>query len=276
MGKKVPATNFSRSWMRVDETDDPSFYAGMLEATRAQAVEAARRDPATAFGALGLRPGLRLLDVGCGLGDYLRVMAPLVAPGAAVGIDLSTELVGRAQALASPGPGNLAFRASDVYDMPFPHASFDRVTAMQVMLHLSDPWRALEEVRRVLAPGGKVLISEWDWDSTCLAVTDRDLGRRFTHLLCDQMRNGLIVRDLPHWLTGHGFVDVEVAAQAQVSREPGAAYQRLIEPATGELVRMGALSENDGFRLLEDLRDRTATGRYFLARTNYLTVATAG
>ena len=33
MGKKVPATNFSRSWMRVDETDDPSFYAGMLEAT---------------------------------------------------------------------------------------------------------------------------------------------------------------------------------------------------------------------------------------------------
>jgi SAM-dependent methyltransferase len=157
------------------------------------------------FGALGLRPGLRLLDVGCGTGDYLRVMAPLVAPGQAIGIDLSAELVKRAELLSRGEQPNMAFQVADVYDLPFADASFERVTATQVMVHLSYPWTAIRELRRVLVPGGRLAIAEWDWDSTCLAVTDRDLGRRFTHLLCDRINNGLIARELASELVSPGF-----------------------------------------------------------------------
>ena len=275
MSESVPTTNFSASWTRVDQTSDPSFYSSLLEATRAQGLDQARREPGAVFGPLELRAGLRVLDVGCGTGGYLRIMAPLVAPGPAVGIDLSATLIARAQQLAAAGDANVSFCVGDAYDLPFPDASFDRVVASQVLLHLADPWRAVAQMRRVLAPGGLLSIGEWDWDSTCLAVTDRELGRRFTHLLCDQMRNGLIVRELPWQLARHGFTRVAVTPQVRLSRDLDAAHEWLIEPVAHELVRTGAITSEEGARLLDDLRDRAGTGRYFLARTYYSVGAAA-
>jgi ubiquinone/menaquinone biosynthesis C-methylase UbiE len=276
MPDSVPTTNFSASWVRVDHTSNPSFYSALLDATRAEGLEQARREPGAAFGPLDLRPGLRVLDVGCGTGDYLRIMAPLVAPGPAVGIDVSATLIGVAQQRAATDGGNVSFRVGDAYELPLADASVDRAVATQVLLHLADPWRALAEMRRVLAPAGLISIGEWDWDSTCLAVTDRELGRRFTHLLCDQMHNGLIVRELPAQLALQGFTRVSVTPQVKLSREPGAAYQWLIEPVAQEFARTGALTTGEAARLLDDLRERARTGRYFLARTYYSVIATLG
>ena len=275
MSERVPVTNFSASWAQIDQTSDPSFYASLLDATRAEGLEEARRDPDAAFAPLKLRAGLRVLDVGCGTGDYLRIMAPLVAPGPAVGVDLSTTLIARAQRRAAPGQAHVSFQVGDAYKLPFADAAFDRVVAAQVLLHLADPWRAVAEMRRVLGPGGLLSIGEWDWDSTCLALTDRELGRRFTHLLCDQMNNGLIARELTWQLARRGFAHVAVTPQVQVCREPGAVHQWLIEPVTRELVRTGALTPGEGRLLLADLHDRAADGRYFLARTYYTAIATA-
>src|SRR5579859_4280311 len=125
------------------------FYASLLDATRAEGLAEARRDPDAAFAPLKLRAGLRVLDVGCGTGDYLRVMAPLVAPGRAVGVDLSAALVGCAQRRISPGQAHVTFKVGDACRLPFADAAFDRVIAHQVLLHLADPWRAIWEMRRV-------------------------------------------------------------------------------------------------------------------------------
>jgi ubiquinone/menaquinone biosynthesis C-methylase UbiE len=273
----VPVTNFSASWTRVDQTGDPSFYAALLDATRAEGLAAARRDPAAAFAPLRLRAGLRVLDVGCGTGAQVRIMAPLVAPGSAVGVDLSAALIARARQREAPGPapGQVSFQVGDACALPFADAAFDRVVANQVLLHLADPWRAVAQMRRVLRPGGLLSIGEWDWDSMCLALTDRELSRRFTHLLCDQMNNGLIARELSWQLARSGFTPVAVTPQIRLDREPGAAQQWLIEPVTRELVRTGALTPGEGQLLLADLRERAATGRYFLARTYYTAIATA-
>jgi SAM-dependent methyltransferase len=203
-------------------------------------------------------------------------MSPLVAPGQAIGIDLSAELVKRAELLSRGEQPNLSFQVADVYDPPFADASFERVTATQVMVHLSYPWTAIRELRRVLVPGGRLAIAEWDWDSTCPAVTDRDLGRRFTHLLYDQMNNELIARELASELVGHGFIDVDVVPQVRIQRSLGAAHEWLIRPAIEEFVRTGALTGAEGTHLLDDLHERDATGRFLLARNYYVTVATAG
>jgi ubiquinone/menaquinone biosynthesis C-methylase UbiE len=275
VSERVPVTNFSASWTQVDQTSDPSFYASLLDATRAEGLAEARRDPDAAFAPLKLQAGLRVLDVGCGTGDYLRVMAPLVAPGPAVGVDLSAALISYAQRRTAPGRPRVAFQVGDACRLPFADAAFDRVVANQVLLHLADPWRAVGEMRRVLRPGGLLSIGEWDWDSTCLALSDRELGRRFTHMLCDQMNNGLIAREL-HWqLERRGFTNVTVMPQVRLSREPGAAHQWLIEPVTRELVRTGELTTEEGSLLLADLHERAADGRYFLARTYYATIAAA-
>jgi ubiquinone/menaquinone biosynthesis C-methylase UbiE len=275
VSERLPVTNFSTSWVRVDQTDDPSFYASLLDATRAEGLAEARRDPAAAFAPLKLRAGLRVLDVGCGTGDYLRIMAPLVAPGPAVGVDLSATLVASAQRRTAAGQAPVSFQVGDACELPFADAAFDRVIAQQILLHLADPWQAVAEMRRVLWPGGLLLIGEWDWDSMCLALTDRDLSRRFTHVLCDQMNNGLIARELRWQLARRGFAHVTVTPQVRLCHEPGAVHRWLIEPVTRELVRTGALTPEEGKLLLADLHERAADGRYFLARTYYTVTAAA-
>src|SRR5215471_13661428 len=107
---RVPVTNFSASWTRVDQTSDPSFYASLLDATRAEGLAEARRNPGAVFAPLKLRPGLRVLDVGCGTGDQLRIMAPLVAPGSAVGVDLSATLIACAQRRTAPDLTHVSFQ----------------------------------------------------------------------------------------------------------------------------------------------------------------------
>ena len=275
MSPDVPTTNFSSSWTRIDQTTDPSFYSQMLDATRAQLLQAARLSPAEFFAPLKLAPGSRVLDVGCGTGDFLRVVAGLIAPGQAIGIDLSELLIAEATRRNSVDDDNVSFRVADAYELPFPDGSFDCVLANQVLLHLAEPWRAVAEMRRVLAPAGRLSIGEWDWDSTCLALSDRELGRRFTHLICDHMTNGLIVRELASQLLRLGFAEVDVDPQVRLSRDLDAAFKWLIEPAARQFVQDGTLTEEEGTRLLDDLQDRAQTGDFFMARIYYATIATA-
>jgi ubiquinone/menaquinone biosynthesis C-methylase UbiE len=104
-----------------------------------------------------LRPGMRLLDLGCGPGSITLGLAEKVAPGEVVGVDLQPSQVAQAQELsAARGVKNVRFEIADVYRLPFPDASFDAVFAHVVLMHLREPVRALMEMRRVLRPGGIV------------------------------------------------------------------------------------------------------------------------
>jgi hypothetical protein len=89
---------------------------------------------------------------------------------------------------------------------------------------------ALLNMADVIEHGGLLSIGEWDWDSTCLVLTDRELGQRFAHLLCDQMNNGLIARQLNWQLARRGFRHVAVTPRVRLCREPGAVHRWLIEP----------------------------------------------
>ncbi len=113
-----------------------------------------------------LRPGMRLLDVGCGPGSITAGLAEVVAPGEVVGVDLSAEVLAEAGRLAAERRlTNLRFEAASVYDLPFPAASFDAVFAHTLLEHVHDPAAALLEMRRVLRPGGVVGVRDADWAS---------------------------------------------------------------------------------------------------------------
>ena len=67
-----------------------------------------------------LRPGMSVLNMGCGPGTITQGLAELVAPGRVVGIDMQPALIERAHALAaSRGQTNLRFEVADLYDLPF-------------------------------------------------------------------------------------------------------------------------------------------------------------
>ena len=111
-----------------------------------------------------VRPGMSLLDVGCGPGTVTADLAALVAPGRVVGLDAAEGVLDEARAhAAARGLTNVTFQAGDVYTLPFEGASFDVVHAHQLLQHLTDPVAALAEMRRVARPGGLVSVRESDY-----------------------------------------------------------------------------------------------------------------
>ena len=114
-----------------------------------------RADEAAAFLLPHLRPGMRLLDCGCGPGSITVDLATLVAPGEVIGIDIEQTQVDAARALADDRRvRNLRFQVASIYDLPFEDASFDAVLAHTVVEHLAQPQAAFIEVRRILKPSG--------------------------------------------------------------------------------------------------------------------------
>ena len=108
---------------------------------------------------LGLPAGARILDAGCGSG---RNMIELARHGTVTGVELSEMSVELARAR---GCGEVV--AGSVLEMPFADAAFDLAVSLDVIEHLEDDLGALRELRRVVAPGGALLVTvpayQWLW-----------------------------------------------------------------------------------------------------------------
>jgi len=103
------------------------------------------------------RPGLSLLDAGCGPGNYHAALA-----GAALRItacDLSDGMLRDVAAQARRIGGDVAPVRADAEALPFRDAAFDRVMANHMLYHVADQPRALAEMRRVLRPGGRIVLA---------------------------------------------------------------------------------------------------------------------
>ena len=112
-----------------------------------------------------LRPGERVLDVGCGTGSLAIVAKQQVGPtGEVVGIDASTEMVERAAAKATKGGADVTFTHAVVEALPFPDARFDVVLSTLMLHHLPRTARqqCAREIRRVLAPTGRALVVDFE------------------------------------------------------------------------------------------------------------------
>jgi SAM-dependent methyltransferase len=105
--------------------------------------------------ALQLPGGGRVLEVGCGRGVALPVLARLLQPRRLVGLDVDTSLLGRARERVKPLGRAVELRAGDVRELPFADASFDLVVDFGTCYHVARRAQALREVARVLADGGR-------------------------------------------------------------------------------------------------------------------------
>jgi len=135
-------------------------------------------EEAAAFLLPELRPGMRLLDIGCGPGSITRGLAERLVTGHVVGLDLSRETLDAAcRDAVARGLDNLHYEEGSVYDLPFPGASFDVAYAHQVLQHLRERGAALSEMLRVVRPGGLVAVRDVDWGTVAYWPRDPWLDR---------------------------------------------------------------------------------------------------
>ncbi|MER6144776.1 methyltransferase domain-containing protein [Streptomyces sparsogenes] len=221
--------------------------------------------------ALEARPGHTALDLGCGPGTDLAALAEAVTPsGTVIGVDTDPEAVDRARERTADLPA-VDVRLADAHALPLADASVDRARTDRVLQHVADPARVLAEARRVLRPGGRLVMGEPDWDSLAIDHPEPELSRAYTRHIADRIvRNGVIGRQLPRLAAGAGFTVPSVLPVTSVFRDVRAAdrilgFQRNAERAA----TAGYFSQEAARRFLDHL----ATGPFLAAVTLYVVVA---
>lgn len=159
LGEQVPPA--PRIVHRLMNTE---FYTGGYERGRAALrrlvglVAPQRADDRTRILAgLQLRPGAAVIDLGCGPGNFTGLFGSAVGEnGLAVGVDASHHMLRRATT-DNAGP-NVAYLRADAQKLPFADQSADAIACLMALYLIEQPFKALDEIARVLRPNGRVVI----------------------------------------------------------------------------------------------------------------------
>jgi arsenite methyltransferase len=149
---------------------------------------------------MDLQPSDRVLDLGCGTGWASRRMARVATAGEVVGIDVADEMLRRAEQ-ASAGISNLRYVWGSAERIPAADNCFTKVLSVESFYYYADQGKALDELRRVLAPGGRLFI---------LINLYRD--NHYSLLWVDELKVPVQVRSESEYiglLRQHGFTSVE-------------------------------------------------------------------
>lgn len=120
---------------------------------------------------LAISPADRVLDVACGPGNFTRDFGQAASEGIAVGVDASRTMLD--VAVSETRRDNVAYVRGDASDLPFRDGSFDAVCCFAALYLIEQPMQALEEIVRVLAPGGRVaLLSSCNRGALPVSVTN--------------------------------------------------------------------------------------------------------
>ena len=174
---------------------------------------------------MGLQDGQEVLDLACGPGVVSRLIAEAHPASRVTAMDLNGELLNAArQEIAAAGLEQITFVQGDVYAPPLEPGRFDFIYARLLFQHLEDPLRALQAVRALLKPGGKLCIMDID-DAWLSLVPEPEGFKAFTEAAARAQSklggNRHIGRELGGLLEAAGFGDVAVHVQTVNSRQLG-------------------------------------------------------
>lgn len=159
-----------------------------------------------------LRPGMSVLDVGCGPGTITADLAAQIDPGQVTAVEQTDSALDLARAEAQArGQSNISFVTSDIHALDFADATFDVVHAHQVLQHVADPVQALREMRRVCKPGGLVAARDADYAGFVWFPQLPELDRWRTLYASAARANGGepdAGRRLLSWAQAAGFDDI--------------------------------------------------------------------
>jgi ubiquinone/menaquinone biosynthesis C-methylase UbiE len=210
--------------LKTSSTGQPATDADWLDAHFA----AFRPEYEVAVRGVGIAPGWRVLDAGCGGGGFVPLLADLVGPtGRVDALDLAEDNVARLRTrlAAEPPPCPVEARVGSLLALPYPDAAFDTVWLANVLMYLTDEELVLglAECHRVLRPGGLLAAKEMDGGLSLVAPADPLLLARWTDVARRTMvpvRGILRSRALHGWWQRAGFEGVRQRAVLIERRAP--------------------------------------------------------
>jgi len=211
-------------------------------------------------------PGSTVVDVGCGAG---RAVAELAERGCrAVGVDLDPDML----AAARERFPQLDLRSADVTDLPLDDGAATGYRADKVYHMLPDPAAALTEARRVLAPGGRIVLVGQDWDTMLVDSDQGELTRRIVAARADTIPHPRIARSYRTLLLDAGFEEATLEVHTAIFTDPSTVPLLAKHATTAREV--GAITDAELESWLDEQHKRAAAGRLTLAIPMFLAAAT--
>jgi ubiquinone/menaquinone biosynthesis C-methylase UbiE len=229
-----------------------------------------------ALEALAAERGDAVLDLGCGPGFYVADLLDAVGPdGAVTGVDPSAAMLEMTRRRVE-GHANARVLEGQATALPVGDGEFDRLLCVQVFEYLDDVGAALAEVRRVLKPGGRLVLWDIDWSTLSWHSTDPARMERMLRAWDRHLANPVLPRTLAATLRREGFTDVERAAHvfATTTLDPqtfGGALALIVRQYLAGLEDLDQAEADAWLAELGELQDR---GEYSSSLTQFCFTAT--
>lgn len=161
---------------------------------------------------LRVRPGNKVLDVGCGPGTDTIPLARQVGPsGQIIGVDNDNMMIAEAEQRAQKAGVSdwVIHKTADALELPFESDYFDACRAERLFEHLLNPAKALSEMVRVTKSGGWIVVLDSDWGTFSIDANETETERRLVHFFTEHsLNNGYSGRQLYRLFKQQGLVDI--------------------------------------------------------------------
>jgi SAM-dependent methyltransferase len=205
----------------------------------------------------------RVLEIGCGNGATTKLIMRHLNPAQLIGIDPSSVFIDMARETFADEP-RVSFAVGDAAATGQADGRFDLVIAHTVFSHLVDPEGALTEARRILRPGGKLVIFDGDFATLTVALFDGDpLQSAAGAVVRNLVHAPYIMRRLPALVTAGGFTVESVAPHGYVQTKSPDYLLTLLARGNNAAVRAGEVGQEvvDGFD--REARRRVSNGTFY-------------
>ncbi len=240
------------------------------------------------MGLLGPKPGETLLDIGCGHGNEIKTICESTRAKKVCGLDISKKALENApkNLRKEIQNGRVELKEFDAsLPLPFRSGSFNAVFSLDLLECLDESERSglLEEIYRVLKPGGRMVVGHADWDTQVWNTRYKDLERKLVHAYCDTKQKwmanaeGWMGRKLWEWVHQKRLFKnarLETYVLTNTEYKPnlvGYKLSRSLEVGLGH--KKYGVSKKDLSRFLADLKFQAKRKSYFYSVNRYLLVA---
>jgi SAM-dependent methyltransferase len=268
-GERSP--NLGAGFSSVDSQPEPDRMVAAMDATATW--PAVRQLRAWERDHLGLEPGERVLDLGCGTGDVSVALAADVSPGGSVlGVDACDAMLEAAQRRAEAAGVEVGFRRGDALSIGEPDGSFDACRAERTLQWVDDVEGAVAELVRVLRPGGRLSLIDTDWRTLAFDLPDEEATSAMVQAMVAVRGSSMAVGGrLLNLCREAGLADIDGVCATHTwtfwdpDSAPGPAGMFPFRGMVDQLVNTGVLDREMGDRFAEQALEAARRDRFYMS-----------